>query len=63
VYAFVIGCNEKAWARITAPCKLQIVAGASHLVADPGALDAEFRLATASFSRHIAPARASAKRR
>ena len=51
----VIELNEQAFARLRAPKKLEIVAGASHLFPEPGALEAVMRLATEWFARHLAP--------
>jgi len=52
----VIRLNQQAKARMTARCELQIVPGATHLFPEPGALESVIRLASAWFSRHLAPA-------
>ena len=51
----VIGMNEEALARMRAVKRLQIVAGASHLFEEPGALEEVARLATVWFARHLGP--------
>jgi putative phosphoribosyl transferase len=58
----VIGLNEKAMARMTVPCELQIVPGATHLFPEPGALESVIRLASGWFLRHLAPAGAGSPR-
>jgi dienelactone hydrolase len=51
----VIGMNEEAFARLRADKELEIVAGATHLFEEPGALEEVARLAAAWFARHLAP--------
>jgi dienelactone hydrolase len=54
----VIELNQQAMARMRAPVKLEIVAGATHLFEEPGALEQVARLAGEWFVRHLATARA-----
>jgi len=49
----VIRLNEEARASLRAPCRLEIVAGASHLFAEPGTLDTVTGLARGWFERHL----------
>ena len=51
----VIGMNEEAFARLRADKELEIVAGATHLFEEPGALEEVARLAAAWFERHLTP--------
>jgi dienelactone hydrolase len=50
----VIGLNEAAAARMTAPKALEIVPGATHLFPEPGALEAVIALAGGWFLQHLA---------
>ncbi len=49
----VIPLNRDALARMHAPADLQIVAGATHLFEEPGALEDVANLAVAWFERHL----------
>jgi putative phosphoribosyl transferase len=49
----VIGMNEEALGRLRAEKKLEIVAGATHLFEEPGALEEVARLATGWFWRYL----------
>jgi putative phosphoribosyl transferase len=49
----VIGMNEEALGRLRAEKKLEIVAGATHLFEEPGALEEVARLATGWFRRYL----------
>ncbi|HVL98604.1 MAG TPA: dienelactone hydrolase family protein [Egibacteraceae bacterium] len=49
----VVGMNRDAIARMTAETRLQIVAGAGHLFAEPGALRRVAELAAEWFTRHL----------
>lgn len=49
----VIGMNRDAMAQMTAETRLEIVEGASHLFAEPGALQQVAALATDWFTRHL----------
>jgi putative phosphoribosyl transferase len=49
----VIGMNEEALARLRAEKKLEIVAGATHLFEEPGALEEVARLAAGWFGRYL----------
>jgi putative phosphoribosyl transferase len=51
----VIGMNEEAFARMRAEKRLEIVAGATHLFEEPGALDEVTRLAAGWFGRYLGP--------
>jgi dienelactone hydrolase len=51
----VIELNEQAFARLRGPKALEIVAGATHLFPESGALEAVIGLAAAWFERHLAP--------
>lgn len=51
----VIELNEQALARLRGPKALQIVAHASHLFPEPGALEAVIEHATAWFQRYLSP--------
>lgn len=50
----VIELNEEALARLGGPKRLQIVPGATHLFAEPGALEAVVDHAADWFERHLA---------
>ena len=50
----VIGLNEKAMARLNAPKAMEIVAGATHLFPEPGALEAVIDHAARWFERYVA---------
>lgn len=54
----VIGMNEDAMAHMRAEVRLEIVAGATHLFEEPGALEAVARLARDWFVQYLAPAHA-----
>jgi dienelactone hydrolase len=49
----VIALNRQAMAQMSAPVKLEIVPGASHLFEEPGTLEEVARLARAWFERHL----------
>jgi dienelactone hydrolase len=51
----VIELNKRAMAQMTAPVRLEIVAGAAHLFEEPGALEDVARLARDWFLRSLAP--------
>lgn len=51
--AGVIELNEQAYARLRGPKALQIIAGASHLFPEPGAMDAVIEHAAAWFKTHL----------
>ncbi len=51
----VIGMNEEALERLRAEKRLEVVAGATHLFEEPGALEEVARLAAAWFARYLAP--------
>jgi pimeloyl-ACP methyl ester carboxylesterase len=51
----VIELNEEALRRLHAPKALEIVAGASHLFPEPGALQAVIGYAARWFEHHLAP--------
>jgi len=55
----VIELNEQALARLRGPKALEIVAGASHLFPEPGALEAVIDHAARWFARHLAPTAAA----
>jgi putative phosphoribosyl transferase len=55
----VIGMNREAMAQMTAPVRLEIVPGASHLFEEPGALDRVAVLAREWFVRYLVAAEAS----
>jgi putative phosphoribosyl transferase len=50
----VIELNERAFARLKEPKQLKIVAGATHLFEEPGALEQVSRLATDWFVKYLA---------
>ena len=50
----VLTLNERAAGRLAAPHRVEIVPGAGHLFAEPGALDAVGGLAGDWFTRHLA---------
>jgi dienelactone hydrolase len=52
----VIEFNQWALAKLSAPKKLRIIPGATHLFEEPGALDEVARLAVDWFRRHLSPA-------
>ena len=52
--AAVLRLNEEAFSRLYCEKQLEVVPGASHLFAEPGALDAVARLAIEWFERHLA---------
>jgi pimeloyl-ACP methyl ester carboxylesterase len=49
----VLQLNREAMARLAGQTELEIVPGASHLFAEPGALEQVARLATDWFARHL----------
>jgi len=49
----VIDLNEQAAARLRCPHRIEIVAGATHLFEEPGALDQVVTLAAGWFRRHL----------
>jgi putative phosphoribosyl transferase len=49
----VITLNKFAYDQLTAPKRLDIVPGATHLFEEPGALEAVARLAIDWFSTHL----------
>jgi putative phosphoribosyl transferase len=51
----VLALNRQAAGRLAAPHRLEVVAGASHLFPEPGALDEVARLAAAWFAAHLGP--------
>lgn len=53
----VIGMNEDAMQQMAAEVSLEIVAGATHLFEEPGALEQVAELAAAHFRGHLAPRR------
>jgi putative phosphoribosyl transferase len=55
----VIDMNREAMARMTAPVRLEIVPGASHLFEEPGALERVAALASEWFVRYLAAAATS----
>lgn len=52
----VIRLNAAAFTRLECEKALRIVPGATHLFAEPGALEAVARLATEWFQQHLRPA-------
>jgi len=50
----VIALNREAMSRMTAPTRLEIVPGATHLFEEPGALEQVCRLAADWCTRHLA---------
>jgi len=55
----VIGMNRDAMAQMTAPVRLEIVPGASHLFEEPGALGRVAALASEWFARYLPAAEPS----
>ncbi len=51
----VIGMNRDALERLGAEKRLEVVAGATHLFEEPGALEEVARLAAGWFARYLAP--------
>ncbi|MCU0307691.1 MAG: dienelactone hydrolase family protein [Thermoleophilia bacterium] len=51
--ATVLRLNRAALAALGGPARLEVVPGATHLFAEPGALEAVARLAAAWFVRHL----------
>lgn len=49
----VLTLNERAAARLAGPHRVEVVPGAGHLFAEPGALDAVSALAGDWFTRHV----------
>ncbi|HVM03051.1 MAG TPA: phosphoribosyltransferase family protein [Acidimicrobiales bacterium] len=60
--AAVLDLNRRAQARLGGESRLVVVPGATHLFAEPGALEAVARLARDWFTDHLAPAARSAAR-
>jgi putative phosphoribosyl transferase len=54
--AMVIELNRKAMRKLTGEARLEVIAGASHLFSEPGALEQVARLARDWFIRHLKPA-------
>jgi predicted phosphoribosyltransferase/dienelactone hydrolase len=59
----VLELNRRAAAMLSVPHRVEIVPGAGHLFAEPGALEAVARLATAWFEEHLPAAAATAAAR
>jgi putative phosphoribosyl transferase len=57
----VLAMNRAAYERMIAPRRLDIIAGATHLFEEPGALDAVALRAGDWFTEHLAPAREGAR--
>jgi pimeloyl-ACP methyl ester carboxylesterase len=57
----VIDMNRAAAAQLTCVCRVEIVAGATHLFEEPGKLDEVAALARDWFARHFAAVAASAR--
>jgi putative phosphoribosyl transferase len=53
----VLELNRQAAERLTAPNRIEVVAGASHLFEEPGALEAVARLAAGWFTEHVGEGR------
>ena len=51
----VIELNRKAMQELSGEARLEIVAGASHLFEEPGALEQVARLAQGWFTQHLKP--------
>jgi putative phosphoribosyl transferase len=51
----VLALNRQAAGRLTAPHRLEVVPGATHLFPEPGALDEVARQAAAWFAVHLGP--------
>lgn len=58
----VLDLNRRAFARIPAEKRLEVIAGATHLFEEPGALDEVARLAGEWFSAHLSAAGAQLPR-
>lgn len=58
----VLALNQEARTQMRAPCTLSIVPGATHLFAEPGALEEVARLAGDFFLAHLAQPRAQDQR-
>jgi dienelactone hydrolase len=56
----VIELNEESYRRLQCEKRIEIVAGATHLFEEPGALEEVARLASSWFSAHMAPVEHSA---
>ena len=54
--AMVIELNRKALRKLTGEARLEVIAGASHLFSEPGALEQVARLARDWLIRHLKPA-------
>jgi putative phosphoribosyl transferase len=52
----VIDLNKRAMAQMSAPVRLEIVPGATHLFEEPGTLEEVARLARDWFVRYLSPA-------
>ncbi len=59
----VLELNREAQRMLNGPSELSLVAGATHLFEEPGALEEVARLAGRWFERHLAPARTPAGKR
>lgn len=57
----VLDLNEQAMAQMRAPCRLEIVPGATHLFEEPGTLERAARLAAHWFEEHLAAHRPAAE--
>lgn len=57
----VVDLNEHAMAQMRAPCRLEIVPGATHLFEEPGTLERAARLAAHWFDEHLAAPRPGAE--
>lgn len=55
----IVTLNRRAFARLTCPKRLAVIAGATHLFAEPGALHQVASLATEWFLQHLQPVPAS----
>ena len=51
----VIELNRKAMRRLRGEARLEVIAGASHLFSEPGALELVARLARDWFTRYLKP--------
>jgi alpha-beta hydrolase superfamily lysophospholipase len=51
----VLGLNEEALACLNCPRELKVIPGATHLFAEPGALEEVARLAEQWFQRYLTP--------
>ncbi len=51
----VLGLNRQAQAQLTCENRLEVIPGATHVFAEPGALEQVADLARDWFTRHFAP--------